>query len=200
MLLELLGLKYEVVAVDITSGAQKEDWFIKMNPSGSIPTLVDHSTGITINESAAIMTYLTDTYDKDYKYSFKPGTPEYYKQLEILYFQMSGIGPMQGQAYYFKYGPEKVSYGITRFTEETKRLYGIVNEYLKRNEVNGPYLVGNHYSIADLAVLSPIVFYPFIGIDVKEYPLLTKWAKELVKIPEIVKGFTIPLEYKLPEF
>lgn len=55
--------------------------------------------------------------------------------------------------------------------------------------------MGNHYSIAYLAVLSPIVFYPFIGIDVKEYPLLIKWAKELVKVPEIVKTFTFPLEY-----
>lgn len=200
-LLEVLGLNYETKALNIGTNAQKEPWFTKMNPNGKIPTLVDQSTGITISETAAIMTYLTDNYDKDYKYSFKPGTPNYYKHLELLYFQMAGIGPMQGQANHFiKFAPEKIPYGINRYTNETKRLYGVLNEYLQRNEANGPYLVGNHYSVADFALFSWAACLPFIGIDFKEFPLVTNWMKELLKVPGVVKGFKVPTEYKLPDF
>lgn len=184
---------YEVKSVDFSSNEQKEPC------NGRLPILVDQSTVITIIETAAIITYLTETYDKDFKYSLKQGK-EYYKHLELLYFQMAGIGPMQGQANHFvKFAPETIPYGINRYTNETKRLYGVLNEYLQRNEANGPYLVGNHYSVADFALFSWAVFLPFIGIDFKEFPLVTNWMKELLKVPEVVKGFKVPTEYKLPE-
>lgn len=195
-----MGLKYDYEAIDLASGNQRSDWFLKMNPNGKLPVLVDNSTGITLCESSAIMTYLTDTYDKSFKYSFEPGTPEYYKHLEILYFHLSGLGPMQSQVNHFiKFAPERIPYGIERYTNETKRLYGVLDEYLRRNEANGPYLVGDHYSVADVANFCYATFL-FIGkIDIKEFPLVTNWARQLMKVPEVAKGLTIPKSYGLPE-
>lgn len=95
--LELLGLEYDVHAMDMKALENKEPWYLKLNPNGKIPTLQDNSTNTTIAESGAILTYLAEKFDKDYKFSFKAGTPEYYKQLELMYFQASGVGPMQGQ-------------------------------------------------------------------------------------------------------
>lgn len=193
ILLELLDLKYNVEAIDISTNRQKEPWFLEMNPNGRIPVLVDKSTGITISETAAIMTYLVDTYDTGKKFTFEPGTAEYYKHLEILYFQMAGIGPMQGQANHFVlFAPEKVPYGIQRYTNETKRLYGVLNEYLRRNASNGPYLVGNHISVADIANLCWAIRLPGIGIDMGEFPFVKEWAKKLLANPKIDKGFHVP--------
>lgn len=193
VLLELLDLDYTVKPIDISTNVQKEPWFLKMNPNGRIPVLVDESTGITISETAAIMTYLVDKYDTNKQFSFEPGTLDYYKHLEILYFQMAGIGPMQGQAHHFViYAPEKVPYGIERYTKETKRLYGVLEDYLSRNQENGLYLVGNHISVADIAVLGWAIRLPTIGIDYNDFPLVKQWVKSLLANPKIEKGFTIP--------
>lgn len=193
VLLELLGLKYNVEPIDIRTNKQKEPWYLEMNPNGRIPTLVDKSTGITISETAAIMTYLVDTYDKEKQFSLEHGTPEYYKHMEILYFQMAGIGPMQGQAHHFVlYAPEKIPYGMKRYTDETKRLYGVLNDYLDRNKENGPYLVSNHITIADIALLTWATRLPLLSIDVKEFPLVRNWMKNLLSNPKIDKGFQIP--------
>lgn len=197
--LEVLGLKYDVKALNIMTNVQKESWFTDLNPNGRIPTLVDHKTGITISETAAIMTYLADTYDKDHLYSFAAGTEEYYKHMEVVYFQMAGIGPMQGQAHHFiLYAPEKVPYGMKRYSEETKRLYGVFNEYLERNKANGPYAVGNHYSIADFTILPWAMRLHTIDVDIKQFPNVYKWAKTLMEVPEVNKGFQVPTPCPLP--
>lgn len=195
VLLELLGLKYDSQYIDISKNEQKEDWFLKLNPNGRIPTLVDSSTGITISETAAIMQYLVDTYDKSHKFSYEVGTKNYYLQLETLYFQMAGLGPMQGQANHFvKFAPEKIEYGVKRYTAETQRLYSVVEEYLRRNQSNGLYLVGDHYCISDIAVYSWAKFLTGIDIDIKQWPLTSKWFDALDKLPEVQKGFTVPKE------
>ncbi|CUM63691.1 uncharacterized protein PRCAT00001275001 [Priceomyces carsonii] len=190
---ELLGLKYDTQSVNIRDNVQKEPWFLKLNPNGRIPTLVDNSTGVTISETGAILQYLVDTYDKDYKYSYKVGTKEYYKQLEILYFQMAGVGPMQGQANHFKFAAkEKIPYAIERYENETKRLYSVVEEYLKRNESNGRYLVGNHYSIADIAIVAWAKSLSKLDIDIAQWPLVKEWFDQLNSLSQVQKGFTIP--------
>lgn len=187
--LELLGLKYDYQLLSIANNGTKEPWFIAKNPNGRIPTLEDKSTGITISESGAILQYLADTYDKDHKYSYKHGTKEYYLQLETLYWQMAGLGPMQGQANHFKlYAPEKIPYGINRYINEAKRLYSVLEIFLKNNEKNGPYLVGNHLSISDIASYSWARSAERLGISLEEWPLVAKWFKNIDSIPEVQKG------------
>lgn len=189
ILLELLGLKYDYQVLSIANNGTKEPWFIAKNPNGRIPTLEDKSTGITISESGAILQYLADTYDKDHKYSYKHGTKEYYLQLETLYWQMAGLGPMQGQANHFKlFAPEKIPYGIDRYVNEAKRLYSVLELFLKNNENNGPYLVGNHLSISDIASYSWARFAERLGISLEEWPLVAKWFKNIDSIPEVQKG------------
>lgn len=189
ILLELLGLKYDYQQLSIANNGTKEPWFIAKNPNGRIPTLEDKSTGITISESGAILQYLVDTYDKDHKYSYKHGTKEYYLQLETLYWQMAGLGPMQGQANHFKlYAPEKVPYGINRYINEAKRLYSVLEIFLKNNEKNGPYLVGDHLSISDIASYSWARGADRLGISLEEWPLVAKWFKNIDSIPGVQKG------------
>ena len=193
ILLELLGLEYEFQELNFERSEQKEPWFVKLNPNGRIPTLVDSSTNIIISETAAIMQYLVDTYDKENKYSYKIGTPLYYKQLEVLYFQMAGIGPMQGQLGHFRfYAPETIPYGIERYEKETKRLYSVVEEYLKRNEANGPYLVGNHLCIADIAIFTWAINLLRPGIDINTWPLVAQWFENIASLPEVKLGLTKP--------
>lgn len=189
ILLELLGLKYDHQQLSMATAEMKEPWFLEKNPNGRIPTLEDKSTGITISETAAIMQYLVDTYDKDYKFSYKVGTKEYYLQLETLYWQMAGLGPMQGQANHFiLYAPEDVPYGKNRYIKEVKRLYSTMELFLKRNEKNGPYLVGDHLSISDIASYTWARSSPRINVNLEEWPLVYKWFKNIDSIPEVQKG------------
>ena len=179
--------------MDISKNELKEEWFIKLNPNGRIPTLVDSSTNTTISETAAILQYLVDTYDKDNKFSYKVGTPLYYKQLELLYFQMAGVGPMQGQLHHFKlFAKEKIPYAIERYENETKRLYSVVEEYLERNKANGPYLVGNHLSIADIAIFPWARRLERSAIDIKTWPLTAQWFDAINSLSEVQVGLSKP--------
>jgi glutathione S-transferase len=92
--LEELGLKYKCETIDISKNTQKEDWFLTINPNGKIPALKDGE--MRVFESGAIMLYLADHYDKEQKYTYKHGTPEYWEMMSWLMFQIGGIGPMHG--------------------------------------------------------------------------------------------------------
>ncbi|EGV61728.1 Glutathione S-transferase 2 [Yamadazyma tenuis] len=191
--LELLGLKYNIKTVDMGNNEQKSPEYLALNPNGKVPTLVDSSTDTTISESAAIMTYLSDKYDKDRKFSYEVGTKEYYKQLEIAYFQVGGIGPMEGEAMlYILFSSDDVPVAKERYRNETRRLYGVVEEYLKRNAANSPYFVGDHISIADVCVVTFLPILPRLGIEYDEFPLVRKWLKHMISIAEVVKGFNVP--------
>lgn len=125
--LELLGVKYTVKPVDVTANAQKEEWFVKLNPNGRVPTLTDEDTGVTISETGAILQYLADTYDKEHKFSYPQGTTEYLKVLEVLTFQVASVAPTQGQALHFGlFSPEKIPYAIDQYTRRDQAgiLYG----------------------------------------------------------------------------
>lgn len=192
ILLELLNLDYFVCPIDIRSGECKEEWYLKFNPNGRIPSLA-HATAdgsITyINESAAILLYLADKFDKDFKYSFPHGTKEYYEVLEWIFFQMSGLGPMEGQLHWFTYyAPQKDEFAIERYLKETLRLFGVLEERLKRN--NSDFLVSDHLTLAD------IVAYPWINgrrmKELKNYPRLLKWVDAISEITEVKKACKVP--------
>ena len=95
LVLEELGLKYEVKPINIMTNEQKEDWYLEINPNGRIPAIKDGD--LRVFESGAIMLYLTDLYDKEKKFTYEHGTALYYEMMSWLMFQMGGIGPMQGQ-------------------------------------------------------------------------------------------------------
>lgn len=201
--LELLQLAYKTVTIDISTNIQKEDWFLKISPNGRIPAIVDtegpkkpNGEDFTLMESGAILQYLAEKYDTDHKISFPRGTLEYYQSIEWLLFQNAGVGPMQGQANHFQlYAPEKVPYGIKRYTDETRRLYSVLNARLE--ETGTGFLVGNHVSIADITTVGWVGSAPNLGIDLaKEFPAVDKWIKALIAVPEIKKGLNVPSEWK----
>ncbi|CAI5759190.1 unnamed protein product [Candida verbasci] len=192
--LEVLGLKYVPTKVNILKNESKSDWFVKLNPNGRIPTIEDPNTGITLSQTGAILQYLADKYDTDLKYSYKFGTPEYYKTLEYLIFQVSENGPIQGQANHFKiYAKEKIQYGIDRYITDVKRIYGVYEDILSRNAANDSlYLVGDHYTIADFALVGWANSLKNLEIDIHQWLLLGKWFDKIINLPEVQKGLKIP--------
>lgn len=195
--LEVLGLAYETISVDITKNELKSDWFVKLNPNGRIPTIVDPNFKdgeITISQTGAILQYLADNYDKEHNYSYAFGTEEYYKTLEYLIFQVSENGPIQGQLNHFKlFAKEKIEYGITRYENDTKRIYGVYEDILKRNSANdSKYLVGDRYTVADYALFGWAYCLHKVGIDIHDWPLLGKWFDALNKDPAVIKGVNVP--------
>lgn len=164
--------------------------FLKVNPNGRIPALVDDSqNGLDVWESASIELYLQQQYDPDSKFWFTDvkGRSD---ALSWLFFAHGGVGPMQGQAHHFyRYAPLKIPYGIKRYIEETDRLYSVIEEGLTKG--NG-WLAGGKYSIADINVYPWIRSYAWAGIDITKYPRIGKWLKTIEARPAVQKGLTVP--------
>ena len=142
--LEELGLQYETKAINILSGKQKEPWFLKINPNGRIPAIIDKDNGdFAVFESGAIMIYLAELTGKLMPSDVKGRS----LVIQWLMFQMSGVGPMMGQAnVFYRYFPEKIQPAIDRYQNESRRLFEVLNTQLQDHE----YLAGD-YSIADIA-------------------------------------------------
>ncbi|KAJ5145901.1 uncharacterized protein N7515_000465 [Penicillium bovifimosum] len=193
--LEELGLHYKTHAVDISTNVQKEDWFLKINPNGRIPAILDGDQRVF--ESGAIMLYLTDKYDPERKLSYAPGSPEYVEELSWLMFQMGGVGPMMGQAEHFRlFASKRSDYGIKRYIDETKRLYSVLDSRLKES----PYLAGSKYTIADIANFSWVQIGPAaLEIDLSEWPALEKWVEKIKEREAIKRGMFIPKTGTSPE-
>ncbi|ODV86391.1 hypothetical protein CANARDRAFT_27614 [[Candida] arabinofermentans NRRL YB-2248] len=195
ILLELLGLDYQVRKIDIRAGQQKEDWFLAINPNGRTPSLTDADKDgkVThISESAAIMIYLADKYDKDRKYSYAPGTDLYYEELEWTFFQMAGLGPMGGQYNHFaRFAPVKIDYAIERYFNETVRLFGVLEERLTRNKTG--YLVGDRLGISDIVSYVWVNSLKEFGFaeEIKKLPRLEQWAEKISKIDAVKRGTSI---------
>ena len=144
------------------------------------------------------MQYLVATYDKDYKISFPPGTREYYEMNNWLFFMNAGVGPMQGQANHFtRYAPEPVPYGIKRYQNETRRLYGVLDKHL--NDSKSDYLVGNKCTIADIAHWGWVASAGWAGVNIDEFPTLKAWEDRMAARPGVDKGKDVPDPYKLKE-
>lgn len=197
--LSVLGVPYKSYLIDISTNIQKEPWFLEhVNPNGRIPGIIDTTEGkpVRVFESGAILIYLADKYDKNYKISYPHGTPEYYETLEWLFFQNAGVGPMQGQANHFKvFAPEKIPYGIKRYTDETRRLYSVLETRLKDNKSG--FLVGDHVSIADFSTVGWVAGSYSLEIDLKsEFPKLHAWVERIIKLPGAVEGFNTPSPWR----
>ena len=134
IMLEEIKLPYNVIAVDLVNKEQKKAEYLKLNPNGRIPTIVDRENeNFVVFESGAILIYLAEKTGH-----LLPENPvKRSKVLQWLMFQMGGIGPMQGQAHvFYRYAPDKIEYAINRYQKETFRLYQVLDDRLKYKELS----------------------------------------------------------------
>ncbi|TLD36855.1 glutathione S-transferase [Venturia nashicola] len=199
--INLYTIQYIVHKIDITKNTQKEPWFLAINPNGRIPALTDTFTdGSQINlfESGSIQQYLVARYDPEYKISFPPGSRESFEINNWLFFLNAGVGPMQGQANHFtRYAPEIIQYGVDRYQNETRRLYGVLDAHLK--EGNKEYLVGNKCTIADIAHWGWIAAAGWAGVNIEDFPALKAWEDRMAARPGVEKGKNVPSPYTMKE-
>jgi GST-like protein len=184
MMLEECGLPYRLVEVDILRGAQFEPAFLRISPNNRIPAIVDHGAAggpLAIFESGAILQYLAE----------KSGVllpadlHGRYEVLQWLYWQVAGLGPMAGQAHHFRqFAPEKVAYGIQRYTDEVNRLYGVLDRRLGDRE----YIAGA-YSIADVACFPWIVHHEWQGQSLESFPSLRRWFEAVRDRPATRRAY-----------
>ena len=144
------------------------------------------------------MQYLVATYDKDHKISFAPGTRDFYEMNNWLFFQNAGVGPMQGQANHFtRYAPEHIEYGVNRYTNETRRLYGVMDKHLKDSK--SEYLVGNKCTIADISHWGWVASAGWAGVDIDEFSELKAWEERMATRPGVEKGRHVPDPHRIKE-
>lgn len=188
IMLEECELPYRVHPIDIAAGQQFSDDFLAMSPNNKIPALVDSlgpdGSPISLFESGAILLYLAGKTNR-----FMPGSVRgKYEVLQWLMFQMGSVGPMLGQAHHFRiYAPQKVEYAINRYTNEAKRLYGVMDKQLAKQT----YIAGSEYSIADIAIYPWLRSWKNQGIDWDDYPHLRRWFDELSDRPAVKRGVTV---------
>ena len=182
IMLEELKLKYKVHKINLGKQTQKEEWFLKLNPNGRIPVLKDNENNKVIFESGAILYYLAIKYNK---FFFEEKRTEI---MQWLMFQMSAIGPMQGQAnVFFRYMDEKIPVAISRYQNECRRLYEVLDKQLQDNK----WICGE-YSIADIATWPWIKIYFWAGIDISNLDNLSRWMEQMERRKACKTGILVP--------
>jgi glutathione S-transferase len=185
IMLEELGVPYTVHAVNLMKGEQKRPDYVKINPNGRIPTIVDRDNGdFAVFESGAILIYLAEKYGR-----FLPADAKGRSEaIQWLMFQMGGIGPMQGQAnVFFRYWHEKYQPAIDRYQNETKRLYGVLEQRLQDRD----YLCGD-YGIADIANFTWVNIHAWSGVSIDDLPRLKDWRERIRARPAVQRGLAVP--------
>jgi glutathione S-transferase len=173
------AIDYDLEKIDFSKNTQKEPWFLKMNPNGRIPVLIDRSrNNFVVFETAAILLYLAQHYDKDFKFWFNAETePDAYSEmLQWIFFAHGGVGPMQGQSNHFnRFAPENIPYAKKRYLEETKRLFGVLEIRLQdRDWLAGPGR--GKFSLADIKTFPWVRVHEFAGIEsLDEWPKVKDW-------------------------
>jgi GST-like protein len=188
IVLEELGLPYRVHPIDIGKGDQFKPEYVAINPNSKIPAIVDSEgpdrAPIRMMESGAILIYLAD---KTGKLLPQSGAVRY-ATLEWLMFQMGGVGPIFGQVHHFlRAAKEPVPYAIERYTKETRRLYGVLNAHLAREQ----YLAGD-YSIADIATCPWVARHEWHKTDLNEFPHVKRWFDAISSRPAVQRGMKVP--------
>ncbi|MCL8000383.1 glutathione S-transferase N-terminal domain-containing protein [Brucella sp. 21LCYQ03] len=190
IMLEELGVPYEVKYVNIGKGDQFQPDFLKIAPNNRMPAIVDpegpDGEPISVFESGAILQYLGRKFGE-----FYPADER--KRVAVdewLMWQMGGLGPMSGQAGHFRiYAPEKVQYGIDRYTNEVNRLYGVLNRQLEGKD----YIAGE-YSIADMASIGWINAYKNFDQSLEDFPNLKRWHETMNARPAVQRGLVVGKE------
>jgi len=195
IMLEECGLPYRAIPIDIGAGDQFGREFLSISPNNKIPAIVDadgpDGKPISLFESGAILIYLAG------KTGLFLGETDRakYATLQWLMFQMGGIGPMLGQAHHFRiYAPEKIDYAITRYTNEARRLYGVLDQQLAKTE----YLAGDHYTIADIAAFPWTRSFANQGIDWADFPHAKRWFDQIAARPAVIRGVKVLADLRKP--
>jgi GST-like protein len=190
IMLEELGVPYEVEYVNIGKGEQFEPSFLKIAPNNRMPAIIDpegpDGQPLSIFESGAILQYLGRKFGK-----FYPTDERAKVEVEQwLFWQVGGLGPMAGQAHHFRqYAPEKLPYAIKRYTDEVNRLYGVMNKRLADRE----FLAGA-YSIADMASVGWTRSYKNQGQDLEDFPHLKRWFDSILARPAVERAIVVGQE------
>jgi GST-like protein len=183
--LEELGLPYKVRRIDFEKREQKEPWYLKINPNGRIPAIVDHGNdGFAVFESGALMIYLAEKAGKLLPADVKGRS----LVIQWLMFQMGGVGPMMGQAnVFYRYAPERIPYAIERYQREVRRLFEVLDDRLKDNE----FLAGG-YSLADIANFAWVRGYKWSGVTLDGLDHLSRWLDAIAERPAVKRGVDVP--------
>ncbi len=190
IMLEELGLAYNVHPIDISKDEQFQEHFLAIAPNNRIPAIIDRQgpdgEPMGLFESGAILIYLAEKTGSDLLP--KVGVARA-RTLEWLMWQMGGIGPMIGQAHHFLFKPKvDVPYGKKRYHDETNRLYKVMNRRLD----DVAYLAGENYSIADIATYPWVARFPRHQVDLNDYPAVKRWFDTLGERPAVEKGMAVP--------
>jgi GST-like protein len=195
VMLEECGLAYRAIPVDIGTGEQFAPEFLAISPNNKIPAITDpdgpDGQPISLFESGAILVYLAAKTGR-----FLPqGDRARFEVLQWLMFQMGGVGPMLGQAHHFRmYAPEKIQYAIDRYSNEAKRLYGVIDRRLGESE----WLGGDEYSIADIATFPWLRSWKNQGVVLEEYPNLQRWFETIEARPAVQRGVQVLADLRKP--
>ncbi len=183
--LEELELAYSVRAISLAAGEQKSPWYLKINPNGKVPAIVDHANdGFVVFESGAILIYLAERAGR----LLPADTAGRSRVLQWLMLQMGGVGPMMGQAnVFFRYAPEKIPYAIERYQREVSRLFGVLDTQLAHSE----FLAGE-FSIADIAHWSWVHTHAWSGVTIDGLPHLARWLAAVAERPAVQRGIDVP--------
>jgi GST-like protein len=189
IMLEELGLPYNVIPVNIRAGEQFKPEFLAISPNNRIPAIVDPDgpggKPYHLFESGAILLYLADKTGK-----FLPADKtKYYDTVQWLMWQMGGFGPMLGQAHHFlRAAPTKIEYGIKRYVDEAKRLYGVLDRQLAKSA----FVAGAEYTIADMSIYPWASRHEWHTVDLAEFAHVKRWYDTVAARPAVVKGMAVP--------
>ncbi len=200
IMLEECKLPYAVHAIDIGAGDQFKPEFLAISPNNKIPAITDSegpdsttkvSKPIALFESGAILLYLAGKTGQ-----FLPkSTAAKYDVMQWLMWQMGGFGPMLGQTHHFRiYAPEKIEYAINRYTNESKRLYGVLDKQLGKAE----YVAGKDYSIADIAIFPWTRSIANQGASLDDFPNVKRWYQQIDQRPAVIKALTLLADRRKP--
>ena len=185
IMLEELGVQYNAIHIDLEKKEQFSDFFSKLSPSNKIPVIVDNDKGNTVFESGAILLYLAEKYDKFLNKNY------YWEIVQWLFFQMSYVGPMLGQAHqYLFYNPGKSKFAEEKSKGYTKHVYQILDKRLSRRE----YIV-DEYSIADISIWPWTARFERHQINLNEYPNVLRWYLEISNRTAVIKGYNVVGDY-----
>lgn len=180
IMLEETKIKYKVTSINLGKEEQFKPEFLKINPYGKIPAIIDHEKDLVLIESGAILIYLARKSNQ-----FLPKENEI-RIFEWLMFQTGNVGPMLGQHHHFHhFNPGKSKYAEDRFFKNSIRVYEVLDKILSKNN----YLAGEDYSIADIATFPWIARHNWHDIGLKKYKHLSKWYEFISDRSAVKKGY-----------
>ncbi|MBC7583533.1 glutathione S-transferase [Tardiphaga sp. vice352] len=189
--LEEMGLPYRVVPINIAKGEQQKPDFLAISPNNKIPAIVDpegpDGVPVSVFESGAILLYLGEKTGKFLPKPLLQRIPVY----EWLMWQMGGFGPMPGQVHHFiaLENEAERAYGLKRFSDETRRLYGVLDRRLATHD-----FVADELSIADFAILGWVWRHQRHKVDLADFLHVARWYETLMARPGVKRGFEVKLD------